>query len=293
VRIGLTGASGFLGRAIIRAAHPRGHDVIAYSRRHDRQIGGAVEMRAFSFDAPPDFRGCDAVVHLAGEPILGWWTRAKRRAIATSRVLGTRRVAEGIASAPELPEVLVCASAAGFYADAGEAEIDETSPGGRGFIAETCAAWEREAEAANAPRVVRLRIPPVLGSSGGMLRALVPLFRSGLGAVIGSGRQWMPWIHVEDFARLVLFAIEDMEVRGAVNACAPWPVRNEEFTRLLAELLRRPAWFRVPAWALRIALRGLSDELLASRRIVPVAATERGFGYRFPELAAALQDLLR
>lgn len=292
MQIALTGASGFLGQALIRMARTRGHEVVAFSRQPDRDVRGAVETRQFAFSEPPDFSGCEAVVHLAGEPILGRWTREKRREILASRVRGTRRVVEGMARAPERPEVLVCASAVGYYADGGDAELTESSPMGRGLMAETCAAWESEATAAKGSRVVVLRIPPVLGPNGGVLRTMVPIFNCGLGGVIESGRQWMPWIHFDDFARLVLFAIEDMNVSGSLNACAPWPVRHEDFARTLARVLRRPVLFRVPAWAVRFALRGLSAELLGSRRVVPAAAVECGFGFRFPELEPALRDLL-
>lgn len=292
MRIALTGASGFLGRAIIRAAHPRGHEIVAFSRSPGRDVRGTVEMRPFTFDKPLNFAGCEAVIHLAGEPIVGVWTRAKRHEIMGSRVRGTRRVVEGIARAAEKPEVFVCASGVGYYADWGEAELAESTPSGHDLVAATCQAWESEAATAKGVRTVSLRIPPVLGRDGGMLRALLPIFRLGLGGPLGSGRQWMPWIHIEDFARLALFAIEDMAVSGPINACAPWPVRNEDFTRTLARVLHRPAFLRVPAWALRFALRGLSVELLSSRRVVPAAATALGFGFRFPELEPALRDLL-
>ncbi len=292
MQIAVTGASGFLGQAIIRTAHARGHEVVAFSRTPDREVRGAVETRQFTLSAPPDFSGCEAVIHLAGEPIMGVWTRAKRHEIVTSRVRGTQRVVEAITRVGESVEVLVCASAVGIYADGGDSELDESAQVGRGLLAETCAAWEKEAADAKGARVVSLRIAPVLAPGAGMLRMMRPVFDCGLGAVIGSGRQWMPWIHYEDLARLVLFAVEDMNVRGPLNACAPWPVRNADFSRTLARVLHRPLLLRVPGWALRLALRGLSDELLGSRRVVPAAATSDGFGFRFPELEPALRDLL-
>ena len=292
MRIALTGASGFLGRPIIVAAHLRGHETIAFSRNPARHVDGAVETCQFDFASPPDLRGCEAVIHLAGEPIAGLWTREKRHEIIASRVRGTRRIVEAIARAKEKPEVLVCASGIGYYADGGDAELREDSPRGDDFLGATCEAWEDEAIQARGVRVVRLRIAPVLGRGGGMLGAMLPIFRCCLGGPIGSGRQWMPWIHIEDLARLVLFAIEDLNVSGPVNACAPWPVRNADFTRTLARVLRRPAILPVPAWAVRFALRGLAGELLASKRVVPAAATAHGFGFRFPELEPALRDLL-
>lgn len=292
MRIALTGASGFLGRPIMCAAHLRGHETVAFSRTPGREIDGAVETRGFEFTSPPDFNGCEAVIHLAGEPIFGLWTRERRREIMASRVRGTRRVVEGILRAKQRPEVLVCASGVGYYADGGDTELTETSPAGGSFLAATCVAWENEAAQAKGVRVVRLRIAPVLARGGGTLGAMAPLFRCGLGGPIGSGQQWMPWIHMEDLARLTLFAIEDMNVSGPVNACAPWPVRNADFARTLARVLHRPAFCRVPAWAVRFALRGLGAELLASKRAVPAAATAHGFGFRFPELEPALRDAL-
>jgi hypothetical protein len=292
MRIGITGASGFIGRAVAGHARRRGHEIIAFSRCPERHIRDAIETRRFTIAAPPDLSGCEAVIHLAGEPILGFWTAAKRRAIVESRVQGTRRIAEAIALMEEKPEVFVAASAIGFYGDAGDAILDERSPRGRGFLAETTAAWERESLAVEGVRVALVRTAVVLGRGGGALRAMVPVFRAGLGGVMGCGRQWMSWIHIEDLARLILFAVEDLDIRGPLNASAPWPVPHRDFVETLARVLRRPAVFRVPAFAVRFALRGLADELLESKRVVPAAATAAGFGFHFPELEPALRDLL-
>ncbi|MDB6149538.1 MAG: hypothetical protein JWQ44_986 [Chthoniobacter sp.] len=290
MNLGITGATGFIGRAIIDHALRRGHEVTAFTRNPERPIPGCA-MRAFSLQAPPDLSGCEAIIHLAGEPVVGIWTPAKKRRIRDSRVLGTRRVVEAIAVLETKPEVLVCGSAIGFYGDAGESDLTEESSAGSGFLAETVAAWEAEAQQAEGVRVVRLRTGLVLGETGGMLRALLPLFRFALGAQIGNGRQWMPWIHLEDEVRLALFAVENLDVRGALNATAPWPVRNAEFTQTLARRLRRPAIWRVPAFALR-ALGDFSHELLDSKRVLPARALDHGFGFRFPELEPALKHLL-
>lgn len=288
--LGITGATGFIGRAIIDLALRRGHEVIAFTRRPERAIPGC-EMRPFSLQTPPDLAGCEAIIHLAGEPVLGLWTRAKRRRISESRQLGTRRVVEAIHAASTPPEVLVSGSAIGWYGKAGEAELTEEAPAGAGFLAETCVAWEAEARDAMRTRVVLLRTSLVLGRKAGALRLLDPLFRAGLGAQLGDGRQWMSWIHVEDEARLALFAVENMDLAGPLNASAPWPVRNGEFTRALAAAVHRPAFLRAPSFALR-ALGEFSHELLDSKRVVPAAATEHGFGFHFPELEPALRDLV-
>lgn len=288
--IGLTGATGFIGRHILRHAGQRGHEIVAFTRRPDRRVEGAVETREFSLERPPEFRGCEAVVHLAGEPVAGLWTESKKRRIFESRVEGTRRVVEAIAAMPEKPEVLLNASAIGIY-HGGEEPVDEDGAGGDDFLANTVRAWEAEAVHAAANRVIRLRTAVALGRDGGALALMKPAFRLGLGGVIGGGRQWMSWIHVEDLARLAIFCLEDMSIRGPVNATAPWPVRHGDFVRTLARALHRPAIFRIPAFAVKLALRGLSAEVLGSKRIVPEAATRHGFSFLFPELEAALRDL--
>ena len=288
--LGITGASGFIGRRVIDLALGRGHEVVAFTRSPRHEIPGC-EMRAFSLDATPDLRGCEAVIHLAGEPVAGVWTPGKKRRIRESRVLGTRRIVEAIGKMDTPPEVLVSGSAVGFYPDSGEVELTETSAGGAGFLPEIVRAWEAEACQAERTRVVLLRTGIVLGKGGGALRAMAPVFRAGLGGQIADGRQWMPWIHLEDEARLILFAVENLDLCGALNATAPWPARNADFTRTLARTLRRPAFFRVPAFALRM-LGEFSHELLDSKRVLPALATELGFGFQFPELEPALKNLL-
>lgn len=307
--IGLTGATGFIGGKIIGLALRRGHEVVAFTRDPRRTIPGC-EMRLFSLEKAPDIAGCEALIHLAGESVVGLWTAAKKRRITESRVLGTRRVVEAINAAHEKPEVLLSSSAIGFYGDRGDEELTETAPAGSGFLAETTQAWEREALRAEcggsevenlgaapnsdvrAPRVVLLRTAIVLGARGGALPLMARPFRLGLGGPLGDGRQWMSWIHLDDLAQLALFAIENLDVRGPLNASAPWPARNADFTRTLAATLHRPAFFRVPAFALRAALGGFAHELLDSKRVLPAAALEHGFGFRFPELAPALKNLL-
>jgi uncharacterized protein (TIGR01777 family) len=292
MQIGLTGASGFVGRHVIQAAVRRGHEVVAFTRDPRRTVHDAIEMRAFSTTEIPNIEGCEAIVHLAGENVAGLWTAAKKRRIRESRVDGTRRIAEAIRDARHRPEVLVCASAIGFYGDGGDDEVSESSPAGEGFLAEVCQAWEAEAESVEADcRVARLRFGLILGAKGGALAAMAPLFRLGLGGKLGSGRQWWSWIHVEDAASLLLFAAENLDARGAINAVAPWPRQNADFTRVLARTLHRPAFARVPAWLLKMTLRGFAAELLESRRVLPRAASELDFPFHFPELEPALRDI--
>ncbi|MDR3401179.1 MAG: TIGR01777 family oxidoreductase [Chthoniobacter sp.] len=291
MNIGLTGATGFLGRKILDLALRRGHEIIAFTRHPERGIPGCT-MRAFSIDTVPDISGCEALIHLAGEPVAGLWTPARKRRIVETRVKGTRRVVEAIVAAEVKPEVLVNGSAIGFYGDRGEEELTESLPPGTGFLADTVQAWEAEAHRAADVRVVLLRTALVLGRTAGALPLMAMPFRFGFGAQMGDGRQWVPWIHIEDVARLALFAVENLDVRGPMNASAPWPVRNTDFTRLLARQLHRPAFFRAPAFFLRMALGDLSHELLDSKRVLPAVACEHGFGFQFPELEAALKDLL-
>ncbi len=292
MQLALTGATGFVGRHVIRQAVRRGYEVIAFTRDPSQTVHDCIGTRAFSPDAPLDLSGCDAVIHLAGENVAGLWTRRKMQRIRDSRILGTRRIAEAIRAASRPPDVLVSASAIGFYGNSGETELTEESPHGTGFLADTCCEWEREAIAAEACcRVVRPRIGLVLGKGGGALKMMLPFFRFGLGGRMGSGRQWMSWIHAEDLATMLLFAVENLDVRGPLNATAPWPVRNADFTRALARAVRRPAFFTVPAFALRLVLGEFSHELLDSKRVLPAAATGHGFGFRFSEITPALADV--
>jgi uncharacterized protein (TIGR01777 family) len=291
MNIGLTGASGLIGRKILDLALRRGHEIIAFTRSPQHAIPGCT-MRPFSLEEPPDITGCEAIIHLAGETVAGLWTAAKKRRIVESRVQGTRRIAEAINAAPAKPEVLVSGSAVGFYGDCGEEELTETADAGAGFLADTVRAWEAEAAKVQGVRVAMVRTAMVLGAGGGALPLMRIPFRLGLGGRLGSGRQWVPWIHLDDIAQLFLFAVENLDVHGPINGTAPWPVRNEEFTHLLAKAVHRPAFIPVPAFVLKAALRGFSAELLDSKRVLPAAAAEHGFGFRFPELEEALKNLL-
>lgn len=287
MKLGITGATGFVGKHLIQAAIRRGFEVIGYTRNPASPIRDCVETRRFSLDETPDFNDCEALIHLAGENVAGLWTASKKRRILESRIKGARRVVEGIEAATRKPEVLVAASAIGLYGDRGDEDITESSPAGSGYLAETCV--ENETAILKAEplcRVVRARIGIVLGD-GGALGVMRPIFRLGLGGPAGSGRQWMSWIHISDLVELLLFSVLNLDIRGALNATAPWPARNEDFTRVLAKSLRRPAIFRAPAFAMRLVLREFADELLWSRRVLPAVATAQGFGFRFPELNQA------
>ncbi len=288
MKIGVTGASGFIGARVCALAAERGHECVRFSRQ---PRDGA---RLFDAKTPPDFAGLDAVIHLAGESILGLWTAEKKRRIMESRVEGTRRVVEAMAESPEGPRVLIGASAVGFYGDTGENQVDENSSVGAGFLAETCQRWEAETQRAEASgvRVARVRIGFVLGR-GGAMKMIGPLFRLGLGGNLGNGRQWMSGVHVDDVAGMFLWAAENAAVSGPVNAVMPEPFRNAQFTRDVAKSLHRPAFLPAPALAIRLALGELSHVMLDSCRVVPRRALDGGYVFRFATLPAALQDVLK
>lgn len=287
--LGVTGASGFIGRRVVEFALRRGYEVVAYTRDPDRLRIPGCEVRRFCSEVVPDLNGIDALVHLAGESVVGLWTAAKKRRIVESRVQGTRRLAEGLVRMARPPEVFVSGSAIGFYGDRGDEELMEDSRIGGGFLADSCAAWEAEALPVEAVcRVVRVRTGIVLGKEGGALRAMHWPFRLGGGAVIGEGRQWVSWIHLDDIARMFLFCVEDLAVRGVVNGTAPWPRRNREYSEAIAAALGAPLFLRIPAWAVRLAGE-FSAELLDSKRVLPGVAGVRGFRWEYPELEAALK----
>ncbi len=290
MNIGITGATGFIGTHLIDYALRRGHEVIAFSRNPSHQIPGCT-MRPFPQDGLPDISNCQALVHLAGESVFGLWTPSKKRKIRESRIQGTRQVVAAIQAAPVPPEVFVCGSAVGIYGDGGESELTERSPAGSGFLAETARDWELEASLATQSRVVLVRTSLVLGNDGGALAAMLPIFKLGLGGPIGSGHQWMAWIHIQDQVRLILFALENLDIAGPLNASAPWPVRNQEFATVLGATLRRPALLRIPGFALAL-LGEFRRELLDSKRVLPEIASEHGFGFLFPELSPALKNLV-
>jgi uncharacterized protein (TIGR01777 family) len=274
MRIAVTGASGFLGKQLMQKL---GSEGCAVSSRGDLE----------------GLAGADAVVHLAGEPVGQRWTKEAREKIRASRVEGTRRLVEAIRRNP--PLVLVSASAVGYYGARGDEVLMESSAAGNDFLAEVCVEWEREACQAEefGVRVVCLRNGLVLGKGGGGLQKMLLPFKLGVGGRIGDGRQWMAWIHLEDAVGLIEFAISSSKTRGALNATAPYPVTNEEFTRELAAALHRPAIFPVPKFALDMLYGDMAQIVYASQRVVPEAALRAGYGFRFPRLEEALVDLLR
>lgn len=300
MKVFLTGATGFLGRALTLALRREGHEVRAWVRSVERaraQLGDQAElvaMEASEASLRAALADCDAVVNLAGEPILSRWSEKRRAELRASRVDLTARLVAAIAGMPRRPRVLVSGSAVGFYGDRGDERLSEASPAGTGFLPGLCADWEAAARRAEGcgVRVVLIRTGIVLGLDGGALVSMLPPFRLGAGGRLGSGQQRMPWIHVEDWVRIVCAALADERFRGALNATAPEPCTNREFTRELARALGKPAFLPVPGLALRVLFGSAASLLLESQCALPTRLAELGFGHRFPALSAALHDLL-
>ena len=305
MRIAVTGATGFVGRRLSARLVADGHVVVALTRDRERAapvLPARVEVADWDPErgdlAPSVLDGVDAVMHLAGAGVAdGRWTDARKMRIRGSRVAGTRALVAAVAALPpgRRPRALLSASAIGFYGDRGDAVLTEEAEAGTGFLAEVCQAWDREARAAESlgVRTLRLRIGIVLGAGGGALARMRPPFRLGLGGRLGSGRQWMSWIHLEDLVALWVFALEHEEVNGVINAVAPHPVTNADFTAMLGAALERPALVPVPAVALRLALGEMAAVLLEGQRVEPDVARRLGFRFRHPDLPGALADVCR
>jgi uncharacterized protein (TIGR01777 family) len=288
MRLGITGATGFIGRRAAELAAARGWEVVPFSRQPRD-----ARTRRFVPGEPADVDGLDAVLHLAGEPVLGLWTADKRRRIMESRVLGTRSIVEGIARAKSPPGVLVSGSAIGFYGDTGDREVDEKAPPGSGFLADVCRAWEAEANQAQNARVVLLRTGFVIGRGGGAMQKILPVFRCGLGGRLGSGRQWMSCVHVDDVAGMALWAAENQTVTGPLNAVMPSPVTNAEFTRAVSRAVHRPALLPAPSFVIRLVLGRMASMLLDSSRVLPAVAESLGYRYDFGDVADAVDEVAR
>jgi uncharacterized protein (TIGR01777 family) len=290
----LTGASGLIGGALARSLATEGHSV----RRLTRAPGsGESEYRwdpAAGWIDPAALDGLDGVVHLAGESVAGRWTAAKKERILRSRVDGTRLLSETLAALDSPPRVLVCASAVGYYGDRGDEPLTEQSPAGEDFLADVVVQWEAASGAAEEAgiRVARMRFGIVLSPAGGALRAMLVPFRLGLGGRLGSGRQWVSWIAIDDVLGAIRHALVTNELAGAANTVAPNPVTNAQLTKALGGVLRRPGLFAVPAAALRLVLGEFAQQVLVSIRAVPGRLEESGYAFRHPELEPALRHVL-
>ena len=295
----VTGATGFVGPRLLRLLN----DPVVLTRNPERarESIGTLATRFHAWDpmqGPPPaeaFDGVDTVFHLAGESVAeGRWNAAQKARIRDSRVLGTRHLVQGMASLDARPATLVSASAVGYYGDRGEAELTEDAPPAKDFLAGVCIEWEAEAMAAEASglRVVLARTEIALGAGGGALSRMLTPFKMGAGGPLGNGKQWMPWIHVADLASLYLHAAITDSLRGPLNAVAPNPVRNSEFTKALGAAVGMPAVVPVPYFGLRLAFGEFAQVLFHSQRVLPKRALESGFTFRYPTITEALAEIM-
>ncbi len=297
MKIAISGASGLIGSTAVAYFQKRGETVLRLVRHEPRNNqseirfdphGGRVDAEAL--------RGVDVVLHLAGENIAGGrWSAARKRRILESRVVGTRTLGEALASLDGGPRLLLSASATGYYGDCGEAAIGEDEPAGEGFLADVCRRWEAETQPAEQAgvRVVNFRLGVVLAPQGGALTKMLPFFRLGLGGRVGSGRQYLPWVALDDVMRALAHMIRTESIRGPVNLTSPEPATNAEFTKALGRALHRPTIFPVPAFAIKLLFGQMGVEtLLSSCRAVPNKLAESGFAFNQPSLPEALNAVL-
>lgn len=291
----IIGGTGFVGRHLAK----RLDRPVVVGRNADKikQRLGDVEARPWNPDAidPSLFHGVDTVFHLAGESIFnGRWTPERKERIRTSRVDLTRRLVAAMGKCETRPKTLICASAIGYYGSRGNAVLNEDSTPGLDFLAQVCVDWEKAAMRASeyGLRVASLRNGLVLGKGGGALAQMLPIFRKGLGGRLGEGRQFMSWIHIDDLTSIMLHVAKDESLSGPINAVAPKSVTNAKFTRTLGRVLKRPAFFHVPGFVLRLALGEFATAPLSSQRVIPEKLHRAGFEFAYPELKEALENLL-
>jgi hypothetical protein len=295
LRILISGASGPVGAALVPFLKTQGHTVTRLVRTSARGQDQILWDPARPL-SPDSVSGFDAVIHLAGESIVGRWTGGKKQRILDSRTQGTSHLAEAAAKAAQRPRVFISASAVGYYGDRGDEILRENSPSGGGFAAEICRQWEAATQlAANAGiRTALMRLGVVMSADGGALPKMLPPFRLGLGGRLGSGRQWWSWVAVQDVVGAMDHVLNHDELQGPVNTVAPNPVSNAEFTTTLASVLKRPAIFPMPAFAVRLIFGQMGTELfLASQRVEPAKLAASGYQFQHPDLKNALQEILR
>lgn len=297
MQILITGGTGLIGRALCRALLAAGHELTVLSRRPDNvaRLCGENVNAISSLEQWSSDRVFDAVINLAGEPIIGaLWTAPQKNRIWTSRVDFTETLVQCIAKARQKPKVLLSGSAVGFYGDSNDASFDETSPAANDFPAQLCKAWENAAEEAtnHEVRVCLLRTGIVLDHAGGMLAKMLWSFKRGLGARLGDGKQWLSWIHLQDYVAIVLQLLEDSKAQGPYNLTAPAPVSNAEFTKTLASVLKRPCFLIAPAFLLKFILGEMAVLLIGGQRVLPKRVLDLPYSFRYSQLKDALIDIL-
>ena len=300
MKVTVTGATGLIGTALVGALKARGDEVTVLSRNPDR-AARELGVKAAAWDplaepAPAAaISGRDAVVHLAGEPVAQRWSDEVKRSIRTSRDVGTANLVAGIAASEPRPAVLVSSSAVGYYGKHGDEIVTEDTPAGADFLAEVCVEWERRARGAEelGLRVVIVRTGVVLDANGGALKTMLPPFKAGVGGPVAGGKQYMPWIALDDIVGIYLAAIDESSWSGPVNGTAPNPVTNAEFSKALGRALNRPAVFPVPAFAIRALYGEMAEIVTEGQRAVPERTLGFGYDFRQPGLDAALVSALR
>jgi uncharacterized protein (TIGR01777 family) len=295
VKIAIAGASGLIGSALIPELEQDGHEIFRLVRNTPRVNEIEWHPNQDSID-PHKLDDFDAIINLAGENVGdGRWTEDKKRKIHDSRVHGTHLISEAIAKLEKKPRVFLCASATGIYGDRGDETLDEQSESGGGFLAGVCREWEKATEPAHRAgvRVVNLRFGPILAREGGMLEKMLMPFKMGLGGKIGSGKQLISWVAIEDAVAVIRLALNDESMRGPLNVVSPRPVTNERFTKTLGDVLNRPTLMAMPAFAARLAFGEMADEmLLASQRVVPKRLNAVGFQFQYADLETTLRHYL-
>ncbi len=293
MKVLITGASGLLGTELQKSFAEKGYEMLLASRKAPTDDGHIQWSIEEGFGEPEKLEGVDVVVHLAGENVSGLrWTDEKKKAIRDSRVLGTRNVVEAISKLKQKPKTLIASSAIGFYGERGDEEVTESSAPGDNFLAEVSTAWESESRRAEDAgiRTVLLRTGIVLSKDGGALATMLTPFKLGVGGVVGSGKQWMSWISMDDQIAIINYAIENENIRGAVNAVSPNPVTNEVFTKTLGEVLYRPTFIPLPQFAVSMMFGEMGDALLlASTKVLPKRLLDAGFEFKYPDLKPAIE----
>lgn len=295
MKVAISGVSGLVGSALRESLTNDGHEVIAISRRSSlpplKTLTWDVENGRFDASG---LENVDVVVHLAGEPVAQRWNDERKQAIRDSRVDSARLLVEGLKSLKNPPKLLASASAVGFYGDGGDTELDESAPPGTGFLPDVCQEWEKATMEALGVgiRATSIRTGIVLSTKGGALPQMLLPFKLGVGGPVGTGSQWMPWIHIDDIVGAYRFVIDNDDLVGAVNGTAPNPVTNAEFSKALGRALHRPAFLPAPAFGLKILFGEMSEILLEGQRAIPKKLLTAGYEFKYPEVGAALKDVI-
>lgn len=299
MKVAIAGGTGFVGSRLVERLLTEGHQVLILTR-NPAYVKPAPNVEVVAYNPQESgawqqsISGCDAVVNLAGEPIAEKrWTPEHKQEIINSRKIGTQKIVEAISKANPKPSVLVSASAIGYYGTSETATFEESSPSGNDFLAQVCQEWEAEAQKVKdtGTRLVIVRIGIVL-AMGGAIGKMIPPFKMFAGGPIGTGKQWFSWIHRDDLVNLILFALQQREVEGVLNATAPNPVRMNEVSQTLGEVLNRPSWLPVPAFALEVLLGDGAQVVLEGQQVLPKRTITQGFDYQYPSLKQALEEFL-